>query len=154
MNRSLRLGTKPLLIAMLMAILPVNSSNAETTSWAGSVKFSNLGNPSPETVQYFVGGCRGDYKDGTFRAFIDVGAFEGKTLRFTPGAADPPPTWRLVKNSSCAPVLNGSLSSTRGSTVEWQSAGSFLAIYFDVDSFLTESLDGYGYTLQVCPCDT
>ena len=146
-----RLSAAFLVSATLVAMFCVTPSHAETTIWNGSVMLQMPPNyPNHETIQYYSNGCRGDHKDAVFDAFIDVSAYQGKTLRFTPGPDSP--LWRLTKNAACNVTINGTLMSSR-STIEWQSSGSFLSITFDLGSLMPGSLDGYRYSLQVCPCD-
>jgi hypothetical protein len=149
-----RAGARFMVMATLFAMLGIAPSRAETTSWNGSVQMEKTtGNPDHETIQYYLGDCRGDHPTAVLNAFIDVRAYEGKTLRFTP-AADPP-LWRLIKGTKCNNTLiTGTLMSTN-SAVEWVSSGPFLSISFSgsvSSSGNVRLVEASRYTLQVCPC--
>jgi hypothetical protein len=144
------LKTTLVLMTMMVAMFATIHSHADMT-WTGSVKLSPPPVPNPEQILYYLDGCHGDSTDALFTAYIDVRAYEGKTLRFT--SIGDTAVWRLQQNPRCSIEPVGPTMPT-SSTLEWQSSGENLSIQLAGSALgggAQASLE-YRYTLQVCPC--
>jgi hypothetical protein len=142
-----------MLLTMIVVVLGVVPSHAESVIAEGTVLWEKTpGNPDHETVQYYLESCEGSHPNATFNAFIDVRAYEGKTLRFVPVDRNPPASWRLIDRRTCDYRFSETASTITTAT-EWVSKGDFLSISISFDPSGVRP-GPFRYVLQECPCNT
>jgi hypothetical protein len=128
-------GARLLVASMLIACIGAGTSHAAdpTIIAQGTILLPAIGGTNPEVLQFTHGGCVGSSPNAVFTAFLDVRAYQGRTLRFTAtgydaGAARP--GWFIVNGTVCAPTNVGGSTVTTSDSVQWTNTSPFLAINF------------------------